>query len=542
MSRTRILTKYFIKNVVYEVLGNKKKRKGIFTIGFIIGVFLFISIPFAMMINSCYDDFCSINQEVMLISTLLFMCMIISLFFGIYTVLNIFYFSNDIEEILPLPFKGEEIVFGKFTTVLINMMFFATILIIPLITFGVLADVGITYYIYLILTVIVSPILPIVISATLCIIIMRISNFSKHKDIFKVLSGCMALVFILLINVYSQNCNSHSTLITMTKDKNSFVSKVSGIFITNKYLSMALANSDNIIGFKNMVIAISLSIIILLLFYVIIGRIYLKSIIGLSESYSGNKNNFKYENKFKFNMNFEKPQILALVIRDLKINMRTPRFFLNSIAILIYMPLTFALAFLTGFNESVFRNILSNQNWQGKILVIIFIAVSIFVAPSGTAITALSREGKDFFVSKFIPVPYKTQLDSKIVSSLLINELAAFIMFIMLMFLKFKPIMILLGTVVSIFAILFLTIIGVYVDFKMPKLNWDDEKSILKNNYMPMAILAIMLLIGMIFYKIAKIINNYGVIFLLIILMCVIVSAILYKRLILLAYKVYNED
>ena len=540
MSRTRILTKYFIKNVVYEVLGNKKKRKGIFTIGFIIGVFLFISIPFAMMINSCYDDFSSINQEPMLISTLLFMCMIISLFFGIYTVLNIFYFSNDIEEILSLPFKGEEIVFGKFTTVLINMMFFSTILIIPLITFGVLADVGTSYYIYLILTVIVSPIVPIVISATLCITIMRISNFSKHKDVFKVLSGCMALVFILLINAYSQNCNINSTLMTMTKDKDSFISKISGIFITNKYLSMALANSDNINGFKNMVIAISLSIIILLLFYVIIGRIYLKSIIGLSESYSGNKNDYRYNNKF--NLNFEKPQILALVIKDLKINMRTPRFFLNSIAILIYMPVTFALAFLTGLNESIFRNILSNENWQGRILVIIFIVVSVFVAPSGTAITALSREGKDFFVSKFIPVSYKTQLDSKIISSLLINELAALIMFGMLKFLKLKPILILLGTVISIFAILFLTIIGVYVDFKMPKLNWDDEKSILKNNYMPMAILAIMLLIGMIFYRLAKIINNYEIIFLLIILMCVTVSVIIYKRLILLAYKVYNEN
>ena len=76
----------------------------------------------------------------------------------------------------------------------------------------------------------------------------------------------------------------------------------------------------------------------------------------------------------------------------------------------------------------------------------------------------------------------------------------------------------------------------------MPKLNWDDEKSILKNNYMPMAILAIMLLIGMIFYRLAKIINNYEIIFLLIILMCVTVSVIIYKRLILLAYKVYNEN
>lgn len=541
MDRLKILTKYFVKNAIDEFLGNKNKNKGIFTIVSIVCVFLFISVPFAMIISSSYDDFCKINQEPMLISTILFICTIISLFFGIYTVLNIFYFSNDIEEILPLPFKSEEIVFGKFTTVLINMMFYSTILIIPLITFGVLKSAGAVYYFYLIIAVVISPIVPIVISAALCIIIMRISNFSKHKDIFKILSGCIALLFILLFNSWSQDCSSKSTLINMTKDKNSLVSKMSGIFVTNKYLSIALADSSSANGFKNIIIAISLSIIILILFYVIIGKVYLKSIIGLSESYSGNKSTPR-KNKMQFKMNFEKPQILALVIRDLKLNVRTPRFFLNSIAMLIYMPLTFSLAFLSGFNKTIFKSILLKEEWQARILAIIFIVVSVFVAPSGTAITALSREGKDFFVSKYIPVSYRTQLNSKIISSLCINEIASLIMVIMLIFLKVKPILILLGAIISIFTILLLSIIGIYIDFKMPKLNWDDERAILKNNYMPMAILAIMLLIGMIFYKLAEIINEYSVIFILIILMCTILSGLLYKRLTLLAYKVYNEN
>lgn len=542
MNKLWILTKYFLKNAIDEYLGNNNKNKGLLTIVSIICIFLFISIPFAMMINSSYDDFSSINQEPMLISTILFIYMVISLFFGIYTVLNIFYFSNDIEEILPLPVKSEEVVFGKFTTVLINMMFYSTILIIPLITYGVLSHVGVVYYFYLLLTIVVSPILPIVISAAICIIIMRISNFSKHKDIFKILSGCIAFLVILLINSISQDSAGKNSLMLMTKNKDSLVSKMSGIFITNKYLSIALADSSSFNGFKNIIIAIFFSVIILLLFYILIGKFYLKSVIGLSESYSSNKSIYEYRNEGKFDKDFEKPQIVALIIRDLKINVRTPRLFLNSIAMILYMPLTFSVVFLSGFNETIFNKILSNEKWQAKVLVMIFIIVSVFVAPSGTAITALSREGKDFFVSKFIPVSYKTQLDSKIISTLCINEIAALIMVLMLIFMKVKPILILLGAIISIVTILLLSIIGIYIDFRMPKLDWDDEGAILKNNYMPMAILAIMLLIGMIFYKIAEIINAYSIIFILIVLMCIALSIILYKKLILLAYKVYNEN
>ena len=66
------------------------------------------------------------------------------------------------------------------------------------------------------------------------------------------------------------------------------------------------------------------------------------------------------------------------------------------------------------------RNLLSSTGTSlyGIAIVVAFIIGTICVMGGGAATTAISREGKDFIVSKYIPVDYKIQLYSKIVSSL----------------------------------------------------------------------------------------------------------------------------
>ena len=60
---------------------------------------------------------------------------------------------------------------------------------------------------------------------------------------------------------------------------------------------------------------------------------------------------------------------------------------------------------LSGGQLSEFRNLLNNgTQWYGIAIVIAFIVGTICVMSGGAGATALSREGKDFIVSKYIPV------------------------------------------------------------------------------------------------------------------------------------------
>lgn len=543
MNRLKIITKYFIKNALQEMFSNKKM--GTWTlIALITFCIILLSLPFATMVAGSYDIFHSIGQEGILLSTILFSGTSIAFFFGIYTVMNVFYFSNDVEEILPLPFKSSEIVFGKFVSVLINIYIYTGILVLPLIVYGVVSKANLIYYLYAIIVLIITPILPMVLSSLISMALMRFTNLSKHKDAFRMFSGCLSLALIVVFNFFSrsssENMNSNEIINTMTKSNNSLINSISGIFITNKFSAYGLLYNNELKGILYILIALILSIIIFTIYYYAGGKLYLKGIIGISESYSKRENVLeggKVNRLIKTNS-----PIKALVMKDIKVIFRTPQFFINCVAMLFYMPAIMGIAMLSGGQLSSLRNLLiSGTKWYGIVISASFISGAICVISGGAGITALSREGKDFMISKYIPVNYKTLIHSKILSSLCINEIGAVIVAIVLILIKAKPLLFILGILCAIGSIALITFLGIYIDFKSPRLEWEDEKAIFKKNYMPLLMMIFIFILGSLLVAIAFIIKNYILVFIISMIICIVPSLFFYKSLLKLANRIYNE-
>jgi ABC-2 type transport system permease protein len=322
---------------------------------------------------------------------------------------------------------------------------------------------------------------------------------------------------------------------------NSMMDMMTGIFITSKFSSYGLLYNNEFKGLLYIMLSLVLSIIVFIAYYYIGGKLYLKGIIGISESYSKRENileNGKANNLIKINS-----PIKALVKKDIKVILRTPQFFINCIAMIFYIPAIMGVAMLSNGQLSKFRTMLSNgTQWYAIAIAISFIGGAICIIGGGAGATALSREGKDFMVSKYIPVSYKIQLHSKILSSLCINELGAVIVTLVLILVGANPILLLLGIISSIGSIALITLFGMYIDFKFPKLNWENERAMFKKNYMPLLIMLIVFLLGAILVIAAIILKNYIIIFGISIAVVVIGSLILYRSLIKLANKVYNEN
>ena len=542
MHRIKILTKYFIKDALYENFANFKMNKWLLMLLMllIIGI---ISAPIGVMVGSLYDPLKAFGQEQMLIAFILIIGGSITFFFGVYTIMNIFYFSSDIEHFLPMPFKSREIVFAKFMAVMINMIMYSCMLILPLVIYGIKSGATVAYYSYSIIAIIIVPILPMIIASIICITLMRFGNITKHKDAFKMITGCLSLILVVLFNVFTQGGGvENSTIVdTLSEGENSIIGKITGIFITNKFLSYGLIDNDSFKGFLYIVLAILISMAFFIAFYIIGGKLYLKGIIGISESYSKRVNILKSKDVDKL-IKRSSP-IKALVMKDIKVILRTPQFFINSIAILLYMPAIFGvMLFSNGGIGELSKLIESTNSWDSRIISLVFLAVSMFISAGGAGVTALSREGKDFIVSKYIPVHYKVHLESKIISSLCINEVCAVIISAVLIALRVKLLLLILGIIVAIGTVALITLLGIYFDFMSPKLEWDDEKSITKNNFMPLLIMTIMLVLGGILFAIAIFINSSVVMFILIMLIIGIISYIVYNKLLILAEKIYNEN
>jgi ABC-2 type transport system permease protein len=545
MSRLKIITKYFIRNAIDEMFSGSKMKPAL-----LIALMLFtvsmISLPITFMIVGAYDSFHAANQEGILLSLIFSLGSTISFFFGVYTIMNVFYFSEDIEVILPLPFKSSEIVFGKFAAALINMYIYTGMLILPLIAYGIESRASIMYYLYGIIALVVTPILPMIYASLICMILMRFTNLSKHKDAFRMVSGCLSLVLIVGFNYFNSNMgksvDSGEMLQKMSEGNNSLLNVMNSIFITDKLTSFGLLYNNHINGLLYIVLSLLIGVTAFLIYYFVGGKLYMKGIIGISEAYSKRENIL--ENGKADKLTKKNSPIKALVIRDIKIIFRTPQFFINCVAMLLYMPAILGMGIFSKGQLSHIRNLLSSNGTSLYRFAIVaaFIVGTTCVMGGGAGSTALSREGRDFLVSKYIPVHYKTQLYSKIISSLCINQIGTIIVAIILILVGASPILFVLGLISSFAGIFFVTIFGMYIDYRSPKLNWENEKAMYKNNYMPLFIMLIIFVQGALLVILALIIKNYLIIFLMTIGLVSLGSFIFYKGLVKHARRVYRES
>ena len=119
MNRIKVATRFFLKNSLGEMFNNKMSSTLMMLfMGFLV---LILSIPICSTIVMSYDLFKQINQEGYLLSLILLLGSLATFIMGIYTVLNVFFFAEDIEILMPMPFKMSEIMISKFVVALINM-------------------------------------------------------------------------------------------------------------------------------------------------------------------------------------------------------------------------------------------------------------------------------------------------------------------------------------------------------------------------------------------------------------------------------------
>lgn len=544
MSRLKLITKYFVRNALEEGFGGKKSKSWILIALGIIFIMACFSAPFITMVLAAYDGFKALGQEGYLISLVLTSGSMVVLFFGIFTILNVFCFSDDVEQVLPLPFKSSEVIFGKFMALMIQIYMYGLIIVFPLIAYGIASKAGIIFYLYLLIAFLIIPIMPTVIGTILCMIFMKFTNLSKHKDAFRMFSGVLMLVLVVAFNIYTQNSkgmeSEESIKALINQGDNSLMSAIGNVFFTVQLCAKGLLYASEFKGFEYIAAALIISLCLFGIFYIIGGNIYNKSIMGGLETYSKREDILESNKADKFVKT--NSQVKALVFKDLKVMIRTPQFFLNSIAILIYMPAIFGVAFFSGGALSdIQKNFFQDSSLYGYILAGIFGFSLLTVCGGGAALTAVSREGKDFMVSKYIPVSPKDHLKSKIILSLAVNEFVALILVIIMAVIKMPLGLFILSAIVSILSVGVVAIAELYLDYRSPKLEWDSERDIFKKNFLPLIIMVLAFLFAGITAGLNFIVKNYIIVFLAITVIMSALIPLFYTKLVKAAYKLYEE-
>jgi ABC-2 type transport system permease protein len=555
MNKYITLTKVFLKNTSTKLSSNGKGKlpKTIILYAILILSFLPLVSMFAGVTASSYSYLKSIHQEGVILSAAMSASSTIIFVFGMFFVMSVFYFSSDIENLLILPVKPSIILMAKFTVVLIYEYFAEVIILVPVVTtFGVKSNAGLLYYIYGIIIFLTLPIMPLIIDALISIFVMRFAGFTKNKDRFKIIAQMSSLIFIVGINIIIQRIgNGASKGLEMakllTQGNNSLVSTSSKLFINIRYASEALISSG-INGITNMLIYLIITLLLLILFIIFSDIFYLKGVVGITQTQA--KRKILSSEKIT-KQSDKKSKIFSYTIKELNILFRTPVYFMNCVVMNFLWPVFFIIPIVSqpgllkkAKNAHIYLNmILENSRTLGILVAIVFGVSLFFSMANPIASTSISREGKNIFINKFIPMEYKKQILSKAISAFILNFSGVMLMILIVSIVGKPPLyLVAMAVLLVVIGVIFSVFVGLFIDLNYPKLDWDNEQRAVKQNLnVIIGILIGLVTAGIVIFLTIKFKIILSVIFPAILVIFLVLDIILYRIIITKGVELYKN-
>lgn len=490
------LTKIFFKNsfqnpYIIDKKTNKINKRSIF-----VWLMVIVMIAISYLSYKVIGELVKINQPTIFLNIFFLIIMIIMIFQIILASTNVYFFSKDLELILPLPIKSEELLIAKFNTILINIYFTEFIFVFfPLIIYGILTYAGILYYLYLIFILLIFPILPILIISIIMMFLMKLSKFIKNKDVFQIIITLIfiSIIFLLefkignnIINKIDDNLNIESQeSIQLFNEFNTKVENVNKYFLEINSTINILNNYNKINSIINILKIICLDLLFLIIFIVVGKKYYLKNILKNNNNYYL-KNNKKYLIKKLKKINKGK----SYIKKEFKILFKNPMFFMQCIFPTLILIVSLIIIMIIAIPN--IRTILTTDlfgdtidfKFDISVICLILGIIQIIFTISNISISSISREGKYAIYMKFIPIDFYKQFVYKATPQIIVNMVLIFIILILIKFI-FPEINFIYLFLIFILANLFNIInskIMVFVDFIRPNLNWKSEYEALGNN------------------------------------------------------------
>ncbi len=468
----------------------KKRSKVFYAVMSFIAVFgIFIPICFlvGLITYALTKGFAEVGESTNGIMLFIHIISIFSFIFGLNVIFNVFYFSEDVETLLPLPLRPCQIIASRFTAALISESIMQFLVVLAaLMGYLIAADLPFWSWLISIIAIGTSPILPLIYCAVLCMIVMAFTRWIRNKDMVNRITG----VFVILLIAGIVSCVSFvysmdmSSLITLLADKNSAALQTLNAILPHTQFIISAITTGNML---DLLIYIGILAVAIGVFMLLAQLLYFKGVLNSNQIRQKHDNGTALHNYFR-RQKQSSPE-WAYFKKEIRILIRTPAYFMNCILISFVWPIFIYLVYLlqgpTHFLEH-FADGVRSGNMESTLYYLLAVsAVSVLVtAANSIASSSLSREGKFLSFMKYIPMPYSVQIRVKTMvaitvsgTGMLIYTLAAGLL------LGINWTMLLFSCLLSCLSVIFAALFGVYIDSVNPKLVWDDELNVLRGNY-----------------------------------------------------------
>jgi ABC-2 type transport system permease protein len=536
---------YGISNFKYKA--SKDKKEVLKFVGLILVIALSILpilIGYILFIDSSYAGLHEFGQAGAIITIGVVISSTVVLIFGIFVVISAFYFTDDTEQLVSMPFKPWQILGAKLGVVLTSEYLTSIpILLPPLIIYGTKTGAGILYYLYSIIALLVVPIIPLCIVSIISMIIMRVVNIGKKKDLLSIIGAILGIFIILGIQVAIQKTASQGDpekIKALFFSENGLISSIAAAYPPGAWISMALIKYKTLGGLLYLILFLAISSIFIFAFLYFGQKLFFGGLLGLKESEAKRK---KVSDRELSNELVSRGKISAVFWKEFKILNRVPSFFVNCALPSFLLPAIFIITFIFAGEESLKE--LSFLNKGNPILLTLgVVGINVFtIAANMTSPTAISREGNEFYISKYIPVSPKEQLLGKAIHAFVITETGVILTTLSFGFiLKMDILYTFIAIIISTIASLSIIEISLIIDLFRPYFNWNNPQKAVKQNLNGVLSMFLNFLWSvLIIFLVGKFIKNSTFAYLTLIISFLVLGIVFYKVLISFGTKRYGE-
>ena len=400
------------------------------------------------------------------------------------------YYSKDVELLLPLPLRRNNIFISKIlgsVTVAFLVSFIIFIpMAFPLIKFGNLSFLKFFSIIFLDLSNIIFTVL------ILSIIIILFMKIFAGIGGLKNLLQALGFIFVIVLS-FSPQFLSKSDASKEFVEKN--LIKFIKLLFPQVYIVDKVYEMNNISGF---LISLGILLLMAIIFYVLSFPLSNLMIDGVLKA-----NNVSSKVK-KVRGNKNTAIAISLAKKDVSNVIKTPVYFFNLASGAFMFPILMIFGFLKGESIKYIQEFFANTESFGFGKIDLFFALlmglffySAFITP--LSLTSITREGKNIYLMQTLPISYEDQVKGRILGSTIFQIISSLPLLLLLAyFSKFNVIYIFAMLIGSFLGSYASSSFGIYYGIKYPKLDWENPQEAVKRNF-PVFLFSILSMAAMAF-------------------------------------------
>ncbi|HOW84866.1 MAG TPA: hypothetical protein P5119_05880 [Candidatus Aminicenantes bacterium] len=495
--RTGLRSNFGLAVIKYRLLVEKKDRwlVPLFAAAALGAVPMFWSL--VLFIENAYLVLRPMGQERALLSCGLLAGQILVLIFGVYFVIAAFYLSRDLEFLVPLPLRPGEVMAGKFAVIVVNEYLTVAAVVLPVVvTVGVLARAGIGYWVNATLVYLALPVIPLAVVSLAVVAMMRFVAVSRKKDAL-ILVGSLALIGLSFLAQISLGRSAGSVgpgtgseaLAAFFTSPDNLLNRIGAVFPPSIWATKAIAAGFSAEGLSNLALLLGVSMALFAGLVAAAEALFYRGLVGLGET-AGRRRRLSRDEMSR-RLTSGRRARAAIFGREWKIMNRTPIFLLNGVLVSVFVPALFVLMSTVGRSRTGgtaridVAALLATLTAAKPHVAILGAALFMTVCGvlNGTAASAFSREGGQFWISRTIPVAPREQAAAKFLHSCVVAALGVVTAAVVAAaFFRLKPAHLGPAFLLALAAGAGLAAVGMMIDLARPLLDWTNPQKAIKQN------------------------------------------------------------